>query len=239
MNEQYLNKMFEEFKRAYGIKDTVENFSDYQDLFEEWVMLKRKSASHYVQLFDYMDHNDELEIRTMAEFGKGAYDTIAIAMATHTNYQPIVISPYAQTIAKDSGIQTYTGELSLLNNRDVVVKYPSSNDYRMNPNCDPVFRDDIGTFMTQIPYSKKEILPFLSLMESPKILLIGTHGALSDQDRKENLQQLSNLYHQLSNLDSRDVQFCSETQEDSYVSAIKVTPKAKVLRPASAPILRK
>lgn len=227
---KYIFKMFEEFKKAYGIKDTFGNFSKYQDLFANWIISKSNAASNYVQLFDYMENYDEIQTHTMAEFGKGAYDTIAIEMTNHTNYQPIVISPYAQTIKKDSGIEVFTGELTLLNDGEVIVRYPSKEDYSINPNCNPVFNDDIGTLMTQLPFSDKELLPFLHLIDSTKTLFIGTYGALCDKDREENLQRLLDLYHQLSNISYRDVNFCSETLEDSYFSAIKINSKEKVLK---------
>lgn len=230
MQDKYFKKMFEEFKKAYGICDTFDNFNKYLDLFAEWVTVKRKAATNYVQLFDYMENYDEIQTHTMAEFGKGAYDTIAIEMATHTNYLPIVISPYAQTIKKDSGIEAFTGELIILNGSDVIVRYPSKEDYSINPNCHSAINDDIGTFMTQVPYSDKELLPFLHLIDSNKTIFIGTYGALSDKNRKDNLQRLSNLYHQLSYICCRNVNFCSETLDNSYLSAIKINSKEKVLK---------
>ena len=56
--DKYLLKMFEEFKKAYGIKDTIDNFNKYSDLFADCIVNKRVAASSYVQLFDYME-NDE------------------------------------------------------------------------------------------------------------------------------------------------------------------------------------
>lgn len=50
--DKYLLKMFEEFKKAYGIKDTIDNFNKYSDLFANWIVNKRVAASSYVQLFD-------------------------------------------------------------------------------------------------------------------------------------------------------------------------------------------
>lgn len=172
MKENYLIKMFKEFKEAYGISDTFDNFNKYRDLFNEWVMLKRKAAAYYVQLFDYMENYDEIQTYIMAEFGKGIFDTVAIEMAKHTEHQPIVISPYAQTIKKDSGIEAYTGKLTILNG-DVIIKYPSGKDYFLNPNCHTLPNGNIGTFMTQIPVSDKDLLPFFHLLSSTKTLFMG------------------------------------------------------------------
>ena len=225
MENKYLEKMFEEFKMAYGISDTFDNFVKYEDMFIEWVKSKRKAAAIYVQLFDYMNYYGEIQRHNMAEFGKGVFDTVAIEMANHTSHLPIVISPYAQTIKKDSGILAFTGELVLLNDGDVIVRYPSKEDYFKNPNCDFVFNDDIDTLMTQVPYSHKELLPFLHLVNSHKTLFIGTYGALSDKDREKNLQKILDLYYKISDISYRDVNFCSETLDDSYFSAIKIKSK--------------
>ena len=114
---------------------------------------------------------------------------------------------------------------------DVIVRYPSKEDYFKNPNCDFVFNDDIDTLMTQVPYSHKELLPFLHLVNSHKTLFIGTYGALSDKDREKNLQKILDLYYKISDISYRDVNFCSETLDDSYFSAIKIKSKdEKVLR---------
>lgn len=227
---KYLFKVFEEFKKAYGIKDTFDNFSKYQDLFENWVISKRNAATNYVQLFDYMENYEEIQTHTMAEFGKGIYDTIAIEMANNTSHEPIVISPFAETIKRDSGIEVFTGELAVCDDDDVIVKYPTQEEYYTNPNCHPIFNDEIGTLMTQVPYSEEELYPFLKLIYSYKTLFIGTYGSLSDKDREENLKRIQNLYQELCDVSYRDVNFCSETQGNSYLSAIKISSKEKVLK---------
>ena len=176
-----------------------------------------------------MENYNEIQTHIMAEFGKGMYDTIAIEMANYTNYQPIVISPFAKIIKRDSGIDTYTGELVVYDN-DVIVKYSTEEEYYKNPNCHPLYNDEIGTFMTQIPYSEEELYPFLKLVHSDKNLFIGTYGSFRDQNREENLQRIYNLYQELCNLSYRDVGFCSETEEDFYLSAIKINSKKNVFK---------
>lgn len=177
-----------------------------------------------------MEHDEEIQTYTMAEFGKGMYDTIAIEMANNTVYQPIVISPFAETIKKDSGIEVFNGELAVCNDDNVIVKYPTKEDYETNPNCNPIFNDDIGTLMTQLPYSKAELYPFLKLIDSYKTLFIGTYGSLRDKDCEENLKRIQFLYQELCNINYRDINFCFETQEGYYSAAIKISSRAKVLK---------
>ena len=153
MYDEYLLKMFEEFKKAYGINDSYNNFNRYQDLFVDWIAKKRYAARGYVKLFEYMNRNDNMNY-VLAEFGKGIFDTVTIEMSKTTSYHPIVISPYASTINKYNEIFTYDGELLVLDDR-VIVKYFDNKAYYLNPNCDPNINDKIKMFMTQMPYSKK------------------------------------------------------------------------------------
>lgn len=225
MYYDYLNKMFKEFKKAYGIEDSFENFDKYQNLFVEWVARRREVASNYVSLFKAMNKNDNVHY-VMAEFGKGIFDTITIEIKNKTRYQPIVISPFAETIKRSSGIETFTGELVTYDG-NVIVKYPNNEDFYHKPNCYPKTNSEIDVFMTQVPYSKEELEPFLRLINSDKTLFIGTYGSVDDKDCKENLNKIENLYYELSDISSKDINFCSETQNDAYLSAIKVSPKQK------------
>lgn len=78
-----------------------------------------------------MGNCEEIQTHIMAEFGKGIYDTIAIEMANNTNHEPIIISPFAKIIKRDSGIEAFTGELEVCDN-DVIVKYPTKDEYYTN-----------------------------------------------------------------------------------------------------------
>lgn len=220
---KYLFKMFEEFKKASGIEDTFDNFDKYQDLFLNWVISKKNAAANYVQLFDYMKNDEEIQNNTIAEFEKGICDTVAIEIANNTVHQPIVISPFAETIKGDNRVKTFDGQL-IVRNEDVVIKYKSRLEYYANPNY-----DEIDVFITQVPYSKEELDPFLKLIDSYKTLFIGTYGSLNDKDCEENLKKIQCLYNELCNIRYRDVNFCSEIQEGSYLSAIKISSKTKVL----------
>lgn len=232
MNEimnDYLLRMFDEFKKAYGIDDKFSDFNKNQDLFAEWVIAKRAASRNYAQLFDYMDNYDERQTHTMAEFGKGVYDTMAIGMAETTLHKPVIISPYADTFKTISGIEIFKGQLVRLSNNDVVVKYENESDFSRNPNCHPAFNSEIITFMTQIPFSTNDLEPFLALLDSYNTLFIGTFGASTDKDKDDNLQRIRVLYDELLDISYKDVKYCAETQNGSYLSAIKINAKEKVL----------
>ncbi len=218
---KYLLKLFKEFQSAYGIIDTPDNFGRYSEPFANWITTKQIAASNYVQLYDYMKTDYEEQEDIIAEFGKGIYDTIAIEMANSTPYKPVVISPFAETITKESGIKAFKGKLTQYDGH-VFVKYPELIDYYKNPNCHPSLNDRINTLMTQYHFSEEELKLILRFINSDKTLFIGTYGSLEDKDCKENLQRIRHLYQMLSDLSQNNVEFCSERINDSYLSAVKV-----------------
>lgn len=228
MKTEYLLKMFLEFSKAYGISDTFNNFEKYQDLFAKWVYDKEKASKSYVQLFDYMKNYDEIESSVIAEFGKGKYDTAAISMNSYTSHKAIVISPYAETITLPE-TEIYKGELSEVDG-ETFVKYYSKIDYSLRPNCHHWFNDEIDALMTQVPFTKKELKLLLNLVNSNKTLFIGTYGSLEDKDREQNIEKIRDLYNHLNPISYKDVHFCSESQNGSYLSAVKIDSKEKVLR---------
>ena len=227
MEEKYIRKMFEELKMVYGIDDSFDNFNNYKDIFIEWINSREKSAVNYALLLDYMErHSVEPSVK-IAEFGKGLLDTVALELQNNTLHSPIVISPYAKTISSKYNIETYNGELIIGTSGDVIVKYPNIDDYYTNPNC-AIFDNSIDTLITQLPCYRSEIKPFFKLLESDKILFIGTHGNVTDENAKDNLQKISSLYDQVRYTPDKEIYFCSETMNDTYLSALRVSPKIKV-----------
>lgn len=227
---EYLLKMFNEFKRVYGLDDTWRNFWYYRDRFIRWVVERQCTASKYVQLYDYLKsletYRSGEESRLMAEFGKGVYDTAAIAMAQE-GHTPIVVSPYANTI-RSSLVQTYDGELASLLHQGVVIKYSTPREDRENPNISG-YNDDIGILMLQLPCTTKEIDALMGLAESDRTLFVGAYGKLKDKDREEKLARLREIHAQLVDLSHRDIQYCQESVNDDYVAALRMCPNEKVL----------
>lgn len=201
---KYRLKLFEEFKSAYGIIDTIDNLEQYSDLFVNWIVTKQSAASNYVKLYDYMQTDYEENGDVIAEFGKGIYDTVAIEMSKNTLHNPVVISPFAETIAKESGLEVFNGKLAQYDG-NVFVKYQNEIDYYKGPNCHPLFNNEINTLMTQYHFSEEELQLLLRFMNSDKTLFIGTYGSLTDKDRKENLQKIRTLYQRLRDLSHNNI----------------------------------
>lgn len=53
---------------------------------------------------------------------------------------------------------------------------------------------------------------------------------LHDKDCEENLKKILTLYHELSDVSPRNIDYYSETQDNAYLSAIKISSKQNVLR---------
>ena len=222
--EKYYNKLLNEFKNAYGIKDS--NYSIF--LLKEWLTKKRQFIVNYVQLLEYMRKYDDVAMKSVVEIWKGVFDTITLEMVENTEHQPTVISLFAETM-KDCEVQAFTGELTVEKD-EVFVKYPREEDYYTNQNCNTYFNNDIDTLMIQAPYSNKEIYPFLKLVNSSKTLFIGTYGSLDDKDYKENLQGIEKLYQELRNINYRNIELSSETYNGAYLSAVKISSQQRKLR---------
>ena len=92
--EKYYNKLLKEFKNAYGIKDS--NYSIF--LLKEWLAKKRQFIVNYVQLLEYMRNDDDVEMKSVVEIGKGIFDTITLEMVENTEHQTTVISLFAETL---------------------------------------------------------------------------------------------------------------------------------------------
>lgn len=112
---------------------------------------------------------------------------------------------------------------------ETFVKYDSKADFLSRPNCHPWFNDEINTLMTQSPFTKEELKPYLNLIDSNKTLFIGAYGSLEDKDKEQNIEKIRNLYNLLKSISHRDVRFCSESENGAYLSAIKINSKEMVL----------
>ena len=94
-----------------------------------------------------------------------------------------------------------------------------------------VYSADVSNreYILNLEAKGKELKPFLNLVDSNKALFIGTYGSLEDKDREHNIEKIRDLHNLLNSISCRDVHFCSESENGSYLSAIKINSKAKVL----------
>ncbi len=95
-----------------------------------------------------------------------------------------------------------------------------------------VYSADVSNreYILNLEAKGKELKPFLNLVDSNKALFIGTYGSLEDKDREQNIEKIRDLYNLLNSISYRDVNFCSESTDGYYLSAIKVNSKEKGLR---------
>lgn len=226
-NIEYVTKMFQEFMKANHIQDNFSNFSNYQDMFIDWLAEKAVASRKYAGLVSYMEVEGDNVSRRVVEFNKGIYDSAMIGLKDLIEIPPVVVSPYADTLEKVEGIEAAPGKLVCLNN-EVYVGYRRQEDYFESPNCTDIFGDDIGTLLTQTPFTIQEIVPYLLLLDGNKTIFLGTNGNSSDNDKYENINTILNLHYQLETIEDIQTEFIATTQGDSYLAALKMTPMVKI-----------
>lgn len=221
-NEQYVKKMFEEFRIAYGIGDTVANFSKYKSSFNEWVDEKRKAARVYGQLLAMLEKGkDDVDISNelIVELGKGASDSAAKEISLATNRETAIVSPFADTFKKDNGLKIYDDGIRILRTSNAIIK-----------NCDLKEAKRIDVMVTQLPLSENQLVKMVLLMTSNSDIFIGTYGSMDDNDSYGNLAALSIINDKLARAglgDIRSFQFYSEKQNGYYAATIKCDAKKK------------
>lgn len=216
MNINYFMKLFEEFKRVYGIKDSFGNFLKYKAVFNEWINLRKGIALNYVQLLNYMVSFNLYD--SVVEFGKGNFDTVSYFLNNYVN-KIMVVSSYADTIESRCG-KSFVGTL-VVNGNSPVIKRFYDNKFNIWIGLD--------TLMIQTPFSENEIKPFLSLAKADQKLIIGTYGSLDDLDREDNLQRIELLASYFSMVSGRDVYFTKKTENGNYLSAVIISSVSKKL----------
>lgn len=230
MKDEYLFKMFYEFLKANGIKGGFEQFHNYEDMFVDWLEEKSKASRSYAKLVYDMGIEGDRYSKRIAEFGKGLYDTATLGLSELVEVPPIAITPYASTLYRVPGIEVADGRLVNVNN-SIYVAYESAEDYFERPNCSDIFGNNIGTLMTQQPFDPKELASYFLLLEADKTIFLGANGTKEDQDRKGNIQMLYQLYKQLQEVEFIRPTFESTTEDDSYVTSLKIRPKVKIKGP--------
>ena len=225
-NELYIYKMYQEFQKANGLDLTIQDFPKYQTELVDWLETKAAAANSYAGLVCDMGLDKGRDQR-IVEFDKGIFDTSMISLAEETDTVPVVVSPYADTLEKVSGVETANGRLVCFKN-NVFVSYATEDAYYTMPNCHPRFGDDISTLLTQTPFTMEQVLPFLLLSDDDRTVFIGTNGNMDDADRDDNLNKIRNLYAQIYDVDGIHTDYRIEADNGSYVSALKIGPKQKI-----------
>ncbi len=231
MKDEYFFKMYYEFLKANRIKGGIETLSKYKDMFIDWLAEKEKSSRKYAGLVSYMGIEGDMPTRRIAEFGKGQYDSAMPTLAHLVEVAPIAITPYASTLYRVPGIEVAKGRLVNVEDTSYVA-YETPEDYFEKPNCHDTFGNNIGTLMTQKPFTNDDLRPYLLLLlQDDKTIFLGANGSIDDKDKKKNIESLYNLYQRLQEIDNITSTFESEIDEDSYLASIKAHPKVKIKGP--------
>lgn len=233
MTKKYLEKIFYEMSQAYGIDAEFKDYDKYLDEMKQWIKEKKEAAEFYSYFYDYMKGTDKEEMFKIVEIGNGIYDSVVPSMHERTKHKPIVISKHALTFNKlKEDIEVYNGILTVTSKNEPYVRYKDKAISSDKPNCLPIIRDNIGTFMTTLSsqnqdfLTSKEFLPYLylALNDNYKSFFIGAYGSKNDLNKEYNLNYLKYLSEFFKNLNTKKVEFAYETEEDSYMASVMVEP---------------
>ena len=181
MNNAYMNKLIQQYKRAYGIyKFNIKNESDRRE-FEDW--LKDLKTKNEIYLSILKDNNIRIgnDLRT-AEVFKGGLDMVT------GKYKTKIISNYIDEKDNDAFIKgtfkVYDGIPKVISQKDGIITIKDL--------------DDINTFMTQNPYSPGDICGWDALHNNAFNIIFGVYGNKYDRDKKEKMEMASQLEESLN-----------------------------------------
>lgn len=179
--KENMKPLFKQFCAAYGIKKVDYNDTKLINAFQEWYMEEKYHQDIFYDktLKDMrLDFNNQ---RTV-EVGKTIFDSIVLP------YETKIVTPYGDGFEKLNE-RVIVANLKFYGNFPTFVQ---ENDHMTH--AIPV--DLYQMFMTQNPYSRKEItnwnkFPFQDV-------IVGAYGDVNDCDRQDKMRLMDEFY---SNLD--------------------------------------
>ena len=179
--EIYVSNLTNQFIKSIGKSDIDINSKELWSEFNEWLNERKKIAKEYKTILDFL----ELDYNTnkTAEIGKGVFDTIV-----SNNNLTTIITPYTYYFDPQKRKNIIKGNLKI-----VSEKYPRK-DISMERKI-----DDINCFITQNPYTKKDIEIFNQLYSFYKYnIIIGIYGKNDDKDKEIKIIKLKELKEKIT-----------------------------------------
>ena len=184
-----MDKLTNEFRDSIGF-NMRNSDPGFADEFNRWIINKRKYMTQYVSLLNYLFDFGSMAKQTIAELGKGRYDSIAPVLLEDIHIKPTIVSPYANTFY-NSTFDKYNGFLDIINGRAVLKK---------GINCNYDKEIDLDVLLTQFPANISFIVPFLSMIDDDILGIFGTYGSNSDKNKNGNLFLLDILAERIKTL---------------------------------------
>ena len=176
-NDEYLNLLILQFKKAKGINKVDINSIEFMQEFQYWLQQRSDMIKYYQKLLNFM----HLSYKTShtAEVGKGYFDSVV------SPFETTIITPYQEGFEKE--------QPRIINSALYISK---GNPYVFQGNELNKAPDKIETFMTQNPYEIDNI----RFWEQLPSIIVGIYGNIRDKDKKEKERILKDLKAKMSDL---------------------------------------
>lgn len=160
----YLLNLCKQFNEAFGINSP--NFDDacYVEAFNYWLSELRINSQKYQQFVSEIGVDIDNEKTT--ELRKGKYDSISLPNTR-------IVSPYGETLGREnSDIIMFQGEPIIFGSNKIEREQVA------------------GTYITQNPYSLRNLSAINYFYEMGANICIGVYGNNSDKDKNKKIAQL-------------------------------------------------
>lgn len=207
MNKEYMKNLVMQYVNSTGTKNIDINSENFIQEFKSWLSLIIKLSDGYIELLKFL--NVDYNSLTMAEVGKGKYDSIVL-----NNGSTIMITPY---IKEKINNPLVSHQFVSLKGRPFIICKDKPKIIK------------IGNIMTQNPYSEASIHDFNLLHDMNECdITVGVYGENTDKDKEQKLKMLKNFSEKLV----RESRMDGYEFNGNYFYAVTSSPKitGKVLK---------
>lgn len=215
---EYLEKLNKEFNLATG-----EN--DFKSLFY-WLNDKFEASKCVASIFNNLIDENEIKSYGLAELGTGKYNSVLPNLKLVYTGKMFLITPIDEIFNLDSDIKVYNGKITVVDG-NTYIKYKNNKEYAKNPNCNPLYKDNIDTLLTSTYLNENDIIPYLNLINSNKTLFFTNYGSSYDKNKEQNIDNIYSIYSLMRDKinKKRNITFDILEENNNYAVALKVYSK--------------
>jgi len=198
MFSEYILSLYKQYCECNGKIPNIKELYELPNEFIAWLDTRQHLGKQYGEYISYLGIDSAS--MSIAEVGKGAYDTIFTEGM-------IIISPYAKTISKTQE----PSSLIMLGNQPLIATKKNI----IEPTC-------IDMFLTHNPHNEQLISHWHKIHNgNSHNICVGVYGKLYDKDRMEKIRMLERLSDKLED----DIEITYDEINDSYFYNIKSSRK--------------
>ena len=181
MNE-YLKNLILQFAQATGVENVDIHSESFINEFTSWIFERKKIVPNYQEFITYLSKNPCIGASSV-EIGKGEFDSIAI------DSEVSIITPYTEGVKKTKG--------SLIKGNFLVVEEMPLIEVEEKGKIEVYSVNDVYRFITQNPYTQKELVNWENLHNSGRCITVGVYGKVYDKDIESKIKLMEELKSKL------------------------------------------